>query len=324
MGSEMCIRDSYIDNCYSFSVKKLVYLFILGVSVCLTRNNGIHLILPSLLLLFFLLVKGARRYALILAVCVLGCYLGVEKGAAPALGVAPGSRSEMLSVPFQQTARYLREYPDDVTAGEKKAINRILKYDVLAEKYDPEISDPVKITFKFRDNDEDPRLNGYMKDYFKAWFSMFCRHPAVYIQATLNNIYSYNDPFHIGKAQQGVYRFYIDKSYQKKSGIDVSYVFPEKLHYIFRMYDELWMRAPGLGLVLSAGTYTWLTLLLIGYLLLKKQWKKILIFAIPVLNILVCLVSPVNGMIRYMWPVMTIMPMLLLWILRPEEKTAAD
>ena len=55
------------------------------------------------------------------------------------------------------------------------------------------------------------------------------------------------------------------------------------------------MRAPGLGLILSAGTYTWLTLLLIGYLLVKKQWKKILIFAIPVLNILICLVSPVNG-----------------------------
>ena len=35
---------------------------------------------------------------------LFACYLGVEKGAAPALGVAPGSRCEMLSVPFQQTA----------------------------------------------------------------------------------------------------------------------------------------------------------------------------------------------------------------------------
>ena len=83
----------------------------------------------------------------------------------------------MLSVPFQQTARYLREYPDDVTASEKKAINRILDYDVLAEKYNPELSDPVKITFRFRDDDNDPKLDGYMNDYFKAWFAMFRRHP---------------------------------------------------------------------------------------------------------------------------------------------------
>ena len=62
-----------------------------GISVCLTRNNGIHLVLPSLILLFFFLVKGARKYALIVAVCVFACYLGVEKGVAPALGVAPGS-----------------------------------------------------------------------------------------------------------------------------------------------------------------------------------------------------------------------------------------
>ena len=184
----------YIDICHSFSKRKAVYLFLLGISVCLTRNNGIHLVLPSLILLFFFLVKGARKYAFIVAVCVFACYLGVEKGAAPALGVAPGSRCEMLSVPFQQTARYLREYPDDVTASEKKAINRILDYDVLAEKYNPELSDPVKITFRFRDNDDDPKLDGYMKDYFKAWFAMFRRHPGVYIQATLNNIYSYNDP----------------------------------------------------------------------------------------------------------------------------------
>lgn len=314
----------YIDICHSFSKRKAVYLFLLGISVCLTRNNGIHLVLPSLILLFFFLVKGARKYAFIVAVCVFACYLGVEKGAAPALGVAPGSRCEMLSVPFQQTARYLREYPDDVTASEKKAINRILDYDVLAEKYNPELSDPVKITFRFRDDDNDPKLDGYMKDYFKAWFAMFRRHPGVYIQATLNNIYSYNDPFHMGRGQQGVYRFYIDKLYQKKAGIDVSYVGPQKIQYIFRLYDELWMRAPGLGLILSAGTYTWLTLLLMGYLLVKKQWKKLLIFAIPVLNILICLVSPVNGMIRYMWPVMTIMPMLFWWILQPAPKTSSN
>ena len=75
----------YIDICHSFSKRKAVYLFLLGISVCLTRNNGIHLVLPSLILLFFFLVKGARKYAFIVAVCVFACYLGVEKGAAPAL-----------------------------------------------------------------------------------------------------------------------------------------------------------------------------------------------------------------------------------------------
>jgi hypothetical protein len=31
-------------------------------------------------------------------------------------------------VPFQQTARYVTEYGDQVTAAEKKAINKVLPY----------------------------------------------------------------------------------------------------------------------------------------------------------------------------------------------------
>ena len=48
----------------------------------------------------------------------------------------------------------------------------------------------------------------------------------------------------MGRGQQGVYRFYIDKLYQKKSGIDVSYV-AQKDPVSIQAYDELWMRAPG-------------------------------------------------------------------------------
>lgn len=56
----------------------------------------------------------------------------------------------------------------------------------------------------------------------------------------------------------------------------------------------------------------------------EETMEKILIFAIPVLNILICLVSPVNGLIRYMWPVMTIMPMLFWWIQQPAPKTPSN
>ena len=41
-------------------------------------------------------------------------YQFAEGPLASAAGVEPGSVKEMLSVPFQQTARYLKEYPDDV------------------------------------------------------------------------------------------------------------------------------------------------------------------------------------------------------------------
>ena len=53
-----------------------------------------------------------------------------------------------FSIPMQQTARYLKEYPDDVTKEEAKAIDGVMKYDEIADLYNPELSDPVKATYR--------------------------------------------------------------------------------------------------------------------------------------------------------------------------------
>lgn len=62
----------------------------------------------------------------------------------PYLKITPGSTKEMLSVPFQQTARYIKEYSDEVTEKEKEVIDRVLNYDTLSERYDTDRSDKVK------------------------------------------------------------------------------------------------------------------------------------------------------------------------------------
>ena len=64
----------------------------------------------------------------------------------PVWGITPGSKGEMLSIPFQQTARYVKEYPEDIMEQERLAIDNLLQYDKLAEAYNPSLSDPVKGT----------------------------------------------------------------------------------------------------------------------------------------------------------------------------------
>ena len=54
----------------------------------------------------------------------------------------------MFSVPFQQTARYVKEHSEEITTEEAEAIRGILDFDHLAELYNPEISDAVKWTYK--------------------------------------------------------------------------------------------------------------------------------------------------------------------------------
>ena len=65
--------------------------------------------------------------------CLLISFCGIDKGLSSYLGVLPGSAKEMLSIPFQQTARYVTKYSDEVTEEEKDATNNVLQYDNLKE-----------------------------------------------------------------------------------------------------------------------------------------------------------------------------------------------
>ena len=62
-------------------------------------------------------------------------------------------------------------------------IRKVLDYDTIGKNYDPDLSDPVKNTYKQKDE--------YLKDYFNIWFEMLKKHPTAYIQATLNGTYGY-------------------------------------------------------------------------------------------------------------------------------------
>ena len=53
----------------------------------------------------------------------------------PVNKITPSSIRETLSIPFQQTARYVSNYEDEVTEKEKKTIDKVLVYDTLKDDY---------------------------------------------------------------------------------------------------------------------------------------------------------------------------------------------
>lgn len=71
---------------------------------------------------------------------------------------------------------------------------------------------------------------------------------------------------------------------------------------------------------LQCGTYTWIVILLLGYLIYRKRWKGILVLAAPALNVAICIASPVNGLLRYAFPLMACMPAVIFWGLAYAEK----
>jgi len=84
----------------------------------------------------------------------------------------------MLSVPFQQTARYVKYHADELSDEDIKTIDYVLNYDTLAERYKPEIADPVKNEYNKYTKTKD------LIAYFKIWFKGLVKHPETYIDAT--------------------------------------------------------------------------------------------------------------------------------------------
>ncbi len=230
-----------------------------------------------------------------MAACVLNA--GVQNLLLPALGIPSGSVAEALSVPFQQTARYVRDFPEDVTASEREAIAAVLDYDSLPELYDPDLSDPVKATYHGETGD--------LVRYFGVWFRQFFRHPGVYFEATLAN----SCGFYYPNARNLV--FYSDtRNYDR-----LIFHEPEALKPVKnRLFDyvALFESIPGLTLIGNAGFHTWLTAFFVLLMLSRRDKRRLLLLLPSVLGILICVAGPtytVNG-VRYILPVIYSTPLL--------------
>ncbi|MCM1064748.1 MAG: DUF6020 family protein [Eubacterium sp.] len=280
------------------TVKDLSLMTVFGILAALLRNNGIYAIVPALALLVFWL-KGAERKKMILAlVATLLVFEGVTRGIYGSLGIAKPLAAEAYGIPFQQTARYVCEYGDEVTEYEKEVIGSVLHYDALTN-YDPVLTDPVKIHYFGAD----------LSEYNKVWFRMFWKHPGCYVAAFINKAYGYLAPVAqniegwIGIAEPDW--FFAD--------LGIYHAFNRDLAQILVQIWNLSMTLPLVRYLCTPGLYTWIVLALSLMLLRKRRYGALIMFVPSLMNILVCLDSPMANAIRYELPTVAAVPLLIGW-----------
>ncbi len=305
-----------------------VLLAAVGAIVALTRNNGIYLAAPSLLALALVLLarrgQGGRpswKPAALALASVCAVYLVLTGVVYPACGVDMREEKEMLSVPFQQTARIVAEHGDDMTEGERDAIDAVLPYDRLAELYDPDLADPVKESYKLHNSkvegsfeyaDEHP---GALGDYLRAWLGLVARHPATALTATAANTYAY---FYTGEVVDVngsrpvlLVGAQIDGDIAK--AYDVSYVMPEGAVERVAAAVQATLEAPGMNYLYAPGVYIWLLIAVVAYLIHARRGRALIVCIPPVMLMLTVLAGPLNGHLRYVMPMIAVLP--LLWSL---------
>ena len=274
-------------------------IILLLILICLFRNNGIHVIILSFPFLFFV-VKNKWKELLLVFFIIIGFNSTFNNVILPYFKITPGSIREVLSVPFQQTARYVKYHADELNEEEIAVIDNILGIKDLAQRYDPELADPVKNKFNKYTTDEE------LKEYFKVWFKGLINHPGTYIEATMNNVYGF---FYPEKTKWYIYYKFDDRI--TEDGFNYHYNSLNNARKVLSSLAVSFPYLPVIGLISNIAFNVWLILILLVYAIYKKMYSHILILLPALVLILVCVVGPANTYFRYALPFIFAMPFII-------------
>ncbi len=261
--------------------KFMIVFLLMQIGTAWMRNNGLPLVAVCGVAAVIYLWKKydwKKRFLSVATVVIAGVLIAKLSTMAVAalLGAKAGGKAEMFSLPMQQTARYLTECSDSLSATEREGIEGVFgDVETVAAAYRPDSADYVKALFDNSAPTED------VLAYFKAWFIGLCKEPLIYLEAFVNHVYGWFTP-----AVTNAWRY--ETQYDK---IGQGMLFPqaEKVAIILYRFLDL---VPGLGLLQNAGFYTWGLILLTAYAW-KKKYKDALFMTVPLwVSLLVCLLAP--------------------------------
>lgn len=290
--------------------KKFMLCFILlQLGVILFRNNGLPLVVLSGLGAFIYFLKKYNwkekityllsAFAISVAVGKLVIFVLMRL-----TNATEGSSGEILSIPFQQTARYLQLYQNEISEEEKEAIEAVLgPVSTVAAKYNPAISDDVKALFNKEATAQE------LANYMLAWGKGFFKHPGVYFEAFFIHVYGWFSP-----VASNAIRYETTYTEIAQQGL-----FANAQKYLIFLY-RFANRIPVLGLLENIGAFTWGLFFFIFYA--RKNRKTEFIYAsLPlVVSLLVCMASPCFiSHPRYGLPIISTLPFLYGYMLTKKE-----
>lgn len=153
----------------------------------------------------------------------------------------------------------------------------------------------------------------------KTAVKLFFRHPLTGIQATMANSFGYYafTPYFVIEQQEPFDPLFCT-------------VFPDKFENARTAVGAFYNNEMASSLLYTgvrAPVYTWLLVLLGLYVYTSGRRKKLLFLTASAMSVLICVASPLNGLLRLYLPVITAMPVVFAFCAAPQintEKQAED
>ena len=324
----LCLLDAFLDpDAFWHSAGKILLLILSVVNVYLVRRNGVLVILA---VLFCLLVSSLTRKKNLRLSAFVALAFGIAVAASSVIdsvwSVENAGKRDAFSMCFQQTARYVKMYRDEIPEEEADVIRAVLPYEELPDLYDPRISDPVKSHYNPTDMDA-------TKNWLKLWAKWFLRHPGCYFSAVMEQNYYLFIPEILDNIS--LYRD-VDVGYELGKTVIISrdtpffepiFHEPEALQSWKEAAVREYMLLHSVPVTRWLGNCSfWFYLLLFFSVFAAANRIPWLVLSMPeIVTVGIVIISPViYGHPRYLFPVIYGTPILVLYILYEAGKKSGE
>ncbi|MDE7246730.1 MAG: hypothetical protein K2N43_02455 [Lachnospiraceae bacterium] len=305
----VCDRGMYVKK-----KERAVYV-VLMVLMLLFRNNAVYAFVVSAPVLWIGMGRiKARKAYLWMAIMILFLFAAGSVSLKAVTSAHSGSPREMLSVPLQQMARTRVEAEEELTPSMRQELEKYIPSEWAFAAYNPHLADPVKNRAVIHDNP---------KGLMETWIKLGMQHPAIYMDAFLDNslgLWFLQDTSHAqvyGIGTESGFGYLSTDNRTMPAGCEIvehSFlpglrVFMEKI-----VSDNEYSKIPVVRLLFAPALYWWLLYLCILTALYRKKYREILPMVFLVAYYLTLLLSP-TVLVRYMYPLMVTIPVMLPCIL---------
>ena len=299
-----------------------------AVLMLLFRNNAVYALAVSIPVVCVLWNRrkgqdwkkqGWKKYA-IMTLMSLTLYAGAAAGLKAATGAYNGSPREMLSVPLQQMARTRVCHEEEIEPQLRAELEQYLSSEWVFAAYNPHLADPVKLRAVIHNNPA---------GFLKTWVKLGIRFPQTYIDAFLDNSVGYwflEDTSHAvvyGVGTESGFGYLSTDNRQMPAGCEIvphSYLPGVRALMEQIVSENKYQKIPVLSVIFAPAFYWWLLALYVTKASYQRRYDRMIIAVFPVIYYLTLLLSP-TVLIRYMYPFVVTVPVLLGLMTVPATKT---
>ncbi|MDE6600788.1 MAG: hypothetical protein K2K90_01215 [Lachnospiraceae bacterium] len=221
-----------------------------------------------------------------------------------------GSPREMLSVPLQQMARTRVEAEEKIDLSLRQELEKYIPAEWVFAAYNPHLADPVKNRAVIHD---DPA------GLVKTWIRLGLEHPAIYIDAFLDNslgLWYLWDTSHAqvyGIGAESGFGYLSTDNRVMPAGFEVEEhsLLPGLRAFMERIVsDNAYSKLPAVRLLFAPALYWWLLCLYFVTAFCRKRYRETLPVVFLGAYCLTLLLSP-TVLVRYIYPLMVTIPVIL-------------